>query len=90
LPKNLAAEDPFRDRHDLHCTGRSFPPTLWRMGDKSDDTQGHRGRLRERLLQGDGNTLVDHELVEYLLTAGLPRVDTKARGKQVSCLEPSA
>jgi len=53
------------------------------MGDKPDDTQGHRGRLRERLLQGGGDTLLDHELVEYLLTTGLPRVDTKAKAKQL-------
>ncbi|MCW3796838.1 DNA repair protein RadC [Sphingomonas sp. BN140010] len=53
------------------------------MGDKPDDTQGHRGRLRERLLQGGGDTLLDHELVEYLLTTGLPRVDTKKKAKEL-------
>ncbi len=44
---------------------------------------GHRGRLRERLLQRGGEALHDHELVEYLLTLAIPRRDTKIIAKQL-------
>jgi DNA repair protein RadC len=53
------------------------------MGDKPNGADGHRARLRQRLLEGGGNALLDHELVEYLLTTGLPRVDTKDKAKQL-------
>jgi DNA repair protein RadC len=49
------------------------------MGDESD-TNGHRGRLRQRLLT-DPNGLLDHELVEYLLALAIPRRDTKPLAK---------
>ncbi len=39
------------------------------------DTQGHRARLRTRLLEDAG--LLDHELIEYLLALAIPRRDTK-------------
>jgi len=44
---------------------------------------GHRGRLRERLLQRGGEALHDHELVEYLLTLVIRRRDTKVIAKQL-------
>jgi len=53
------------------------------MGDKPNGADGHRARLRHRLLDGGGGALLDHELVEYLLTTGLPRVDTKAKAKEL-------
>ncbi|WP_114226468.1 MULTISPECIES: RadC family protein [Sphingomonas] len=53
------------------------------MGDKPNGADGHRARLRQRLLDGGGDALLDHELVEYLLTTGLPRVDTKDKAKQL-------
>src|SRR5262245_46051541 len=43
--------------------------------------EGHRGRLRERLFEGGGEALLDHELVEYLLGLAIPRRDTKVRAK---------
>jgi DNA repair protein RadC len=43
---------------------------------------GHRARLRGRLLK-DGNALLDHEVIEYLLTLAIPRVDTKPLAKQL-------
>ena len=46
-----------------------------------DDTAGHRERLRGRLLAGGGDALLDHELIEYLLTLALPRIDTKPIAK---------
>lgn len=41
------------------------------------DGAGHRARLRQRLREGGGETLLDHELIEYLLALAIPRRDTK-------------
>ena len=51
------------------------------MADSADNSAGHRGRLRERLFEGGGKALLDHELVEYLLALAIPRRDTKAQAK---------
>jgi DNA repair protein RadC len=53
------------------------------MGDKPNGADGHRARLRHRLLEGGGDALLDHELVEYLLTLAIPRRDTKPLAKQL-------
>ena len=53
------------------------------MGDNPTDSSGHRARLRQRLLDGGGNALLDHELVEYLLTLAVPRRDTKPLAKRL-------
>ena len=47
----------------------------------SSDTQGHRARLRDRLLGKGGDALLDHELIEYLLALAIPRRDTKPLAK---------
>lgn len=44
------------------------------------DATGHRARLRQRLLT-DGEGLLDHELIEYLLALAIPRRDTKPLAK---------
>jgi DNA repair protein RadC len=44
--------------------------------------EGHRERLRGRLLE-DADALLDHELVEYLLTLVIPRVDVKPLAKRL-------
>ncbi|WP_239017002.1 RadC family protein [Sphingomonas ginkgonis] len=46
-------------------------------------SEGHRARLRQRLLEGGGDALLDHELVEYLLTLAIPRRDTKPLAKRL-------
>lgn len=46
-----------------------------------NDAAGHRSRLRERLLKGGGDALMDYELVEYLLALAIPRRDTKPLAK---------
>lgn len=45
------------------------------------DTSGHRARLRKRLIEGGGDALLDHELLEFLLTLAIPRRDTKPIAK---------
>jgi len=42
---------------------------------------GHRGRLRERFLQGGLEAFLDYEIVELLLTLGTPRRDCKDMAK---------
>ena len=49
----------------------------------AQDGSGHRARLRERLLRGSNDALLDHELIEYLLALAIPRRDTKSLAKQL-------
>jgi DNA repair protein RadC len=52
---------------------------------KSTDSRsaGHRRRLRQRLLDAGPNGFHDYELIEYLLTLTIPRVDTKPLAKRL-------
>ena len=45
--------------------------------DPAHDASGHRARLRQRLVDGGPDALLDHELIEYLLALAIPRRDTK-------------
>ena len=47
------------------------------------ETSGHRARLRARLLDAGPKGFHDYELVEYLLTLTMPRVDTKPLAKRL-------
>ena len=47
----------------------------------STGPQGHRGRMRARLLGAGPDSLADYELVEMLLFLGIPRRDTKPFAK---------
>jgi DNA repair protein RadC len=51
------------------------------VADSVEDSAGHRARLRQRLFEGGGRGLLDHELVEYLLALAIPRRDTKKEAK---------
>ena len=53
------------------------------MADSVPDNSGHRARLRQRLFDGGGDALLDHELVEYLLSLAVPRRDTKPLAKRL-------
>ena len=53
------------------------------MADSPTDNSGHRARLRQRLFDGGGGALLDHELVEYLLSLAIPRRDTKPLAKRL-------
>jgi DNA repair protein RadC len=44
---------------------------------------GHRERLRQRILTGDGAGLAEYELLELLLCAFIPRVDVKPIAKDL-------
>lgn len=54
-----------------------------RMNEAELGGAGHRSRVRERLLNGGGDALLDHEVIEYLLATALPRIDTKKLAKQL-------
>ena len=57
------------------------------MGDDkpfaSTGPQGHRGRMRAKLLDRGPDALADYELLEMLLFLGLPRGDTKPLAKSL-------
>ena len=50
---------------------------------EADKGSGHRLRLRQRLLEGGPRGFHDYELLEYLLTLTIPRVDTKPLAKKL-------
>jgi DNA repair protein RadC len=52
-----------------------------KISDKGE--AGHRARLRKRLLDGGPDGFLDYELLEYLLTLTIPRVDTKPLAKKL-------
>ena len=47
------------------------------------DSAGHRSRLRKRFLDGGPKGFHDYELIEYLLSLTIPRVDTKPLAKRL-------
>ncbi len=51
--------------------------------EEDGDTAGHRDRLRKRLIAGGPDALLEHELVELLLTYAIPRIDTKPIAKRL-------
>ena len=51
--------------------------------DEVDKSAGHRARLRQRLLDAGPAGFHDYELIEYLLTLTIPRVDTKPLAKRL-------
>ncbi len=51
--------------------------------DEGETASGHRSRLRKRLLDAGPQGFHDYELIEYLLTLTIPRVDTKPLAKRL-------
>lgn len=47
------------------------------------DYAGHRQRLRQRFLLGEGKDMADYELLELLLTLAIPRRDVKPLAKKL-------
>ncbi len=56
-----------------------------RVAGNDDEKQaaGHRGRLRRKLLDAGPDAFHDYELLEYLLSLTIPRVDTKPLAKRL-------
>lgn len=50
---------------------------------KEPDYIGHRARIRQRFLLGDGRDMEDYELLELLLTIAIPRKDVKPIAKEL-------
>jgi DNA repair protein RadC len=71
----------------MPCSEGKFPEQLLAMASSRDKEEGygegHRERLRARLLEQGGDGLLDHELLEYLLMLAIPRIDTKPIAKQL-------
>ncbi len=62
--------------------GLSDQPGLLDLGPPSAiGAEGHRDRMRARILAGQGETMADYELLEMVLFIALPRVDTKTLSK---------
>ncbi len=51
--------------------------------EEKPDYLGHRSRLRERFMRGEGRNMADYELLELLLTYALPRRDVKPIAKDL-------
>lgn len=50
---------------------------------ETTDIDGHRHRLRDRLIRGRPEALADYEVLEVLLFAAMPRGDTKELAKML-------
>ena len=50
---------------------------------KAPDYLGHRQRLRQRFLLGEGKDMADYELLELVLTMAIPRRDVKPLAKRL-------
>lgn len=61
----------------------SEAPAQGKSETRVDSPAGHRARLRQRLAEGGGDALLDHEIVEYLLALAIPRRDTKPLAKRL-------
>lgn len=58
-----------------------MPATKAEKPKPAPETEGHRSRLRKRLLEGGAEALADYEILEYLLATAIPRRDTKPLAK---------
>ena len=53
------------------------------MTEQTPDYLGHRARLKQRFLLGNGRDMADYELLELLLTYAIPRRDVKPLAKRL-------
>ena len=65
----------------MPAKGRRSPAGLADMAGAVPHYHGHRGRLRQRLLDAGAESLPDYELLEVLLFANNPRQDVKPLAK---------
>lgn len=66
-----------RIRPPAAVSGLSEQLDLIDPGGSASGADGHRARMRARLLAAGADALADHELLEMVLYLGLPRRDTK-------------
>ncbi len=50
---------------------------------KVKDNEGHRSRLRQRILSGGSGAVAEYELLEFILMAAIPRRDVKPVAKDL-------
>lgn len=74
------SDDAF-DFGDEGSAGAAPPPAVAKSDAAKTAGQGHRERLRERLLKGGAEALADYEVLEYLLFAAIKQGDTKPIAK---------
>ena len=53
------------------------------MDENQPDYIGHRKRLKQRFLLGEGRDMADYELTELVLTLAIPRRDVKPLAKKL-------
>lgn len=70
----MAVEQQSQARYRIDAMNKALP---------APDHNGHRARLRARLLDSGGEALADYELLEYLLSLAIPRRDTKPLAKEL-------
>src|SRR5271165_3826941 len=61
----------------------SFLPDLAPEQTGSVGAEGHRARMRQRLLKAGPESLADHEMLEMILFIALPRRDTKPIAREL-------
>src|ERR1700684_3247651 len=61
----------------------SFLPDLLPEPTGSIGAEGHRGRMRQRLLKSGPDALADHEMLEMILFIALPRRDTQPIAREL-------
>jgi DNA repair protein RadC len=74
-PRPAAGTIPHADGAHLSDVGQAFETDALRSG--------HRGRLRERFLDGHLDAMPDYELMELVLFAAIPRRDVKPLAKHL-------
>jgi DNA repair protein RadC len=77
-PKRASLAQPIK----RNCVGMASGLAL-SMAEADFDGTGHRARLRKRLIEGRADSLLDHELIEYILALTIPRRDTKPLAKKL-------
>jgi DNA repair protein RadC len=68
-------------RSPRHRPGLHEAPDLFTLTEPTEDStigaEGHRGRMRHRLISAGAEAVADHEMLEMVLFLALPRRDTK-------------
>ncbi len=78
-----AQHHPPRAAVDCPPAQRRYAADMAGGGDGSTGSDGHRARMRQRLIDGGGDAFLAYELLEYLLALVTPRRDTKPLAKRL-------